>query len=241
MRCQPSQLQSNVRLEQSTRAGAREPRRDPRRGAAALARARGYGATTMVEYRRRGGRVGRDGLQGVRQQGGPVAIAVRRRGRRRRRRIDARRQIANCSIGCGPNPEPNRSCACTARLLGRDAVRLEPVQRVAGKPAASDAAAAEVYEQIRNERLAGMTGFAEFLGGAVNYRAGVSVDEGSRRVVDVQLGRALGTARVRNAGWDTERDGRWIGDTLVATLLDPASRPTCSPATRCSCHPRSSS
>jgi AcrR family transcriptional regulator len=103
-------------------------------------------------------------------------------------------------------------------MLGRGAARVQPVQLLARQAAASDAAAAKVYDKIRNERLASMTEFAEFLDGSGQLRSGVSVDE-ARDVLWTYNSAELWELLVVKRGWKPDRYGRWIGDALVAALV----------------------
>jgi AcrR family transcriptional regulator len=117
-------------------------------------------------------------------------------------------------------PDPARKLRLYGDMLGRGAARVQPVQLLARQAAASDPAAAEVYEQIRNERLAGMTGFADFLHNSGQLRADVTVEE-ARDVLWAYNSAELWELLVVKRGWDAERYGRWIGDALIAALIDP--------------------
>jgi AcrR family transcriptional regulator len=116
--------------------------------------------------------------------------------------------------------DPEKKLRLYGEVLGRSAARIQPVQRLAREAAASDPAAAEVYEAIRNERLASMVGFAEFLRDSGKLRTGVTVDE-ARDVLWTYNSAELWELLVIKRGWEPDRYGRWIGDALVAALLEP--------------------
>jgi AcrR family transcriptional regulator len=116
-------------------------------------------------------------------------------------------------------PDPAKKLRLYGEILGRGAARVQPVQLLAREAAASDPAAADVYEKIRNERLAGMTGFAEFLHDSGRLRAGVTVEE-ARDVLWTYNSAEIWELLVVKRGWQPERYGRWIGDALVAALLE---------------------
>ena len=104
-------------------------------------------------------------------------------------------------------------------MLGRGAARVQPVQLLARQAAASDPAASRVYDKIRNERLASMNEFAEFLEASGQLRAGVSVEE-ARDVLWTYNSAELWELLVVKRGWKPDRYGRWIGDALVAALVE---------------------
>ena len=116
-------------------------------------------------------------------------------------------------------PDPEQKLRLYGEVLGRGAARVQPVQLLAREAAASDPAAAAVYEQIRNDRLAGVTGFAGFLQESGRLRADVTVEE-ARDVLWAYNSAELWELLVVQRGWQPDRFGRWIGDALVAALLD---------------------
>lgn len=116
--------------------------------------------------------------------------------------------------------DPTKKLRLYGETIGRSAARVQPVQLLARQAAASDPAAAEVYERIRNERLAGMTGFANFLHDSGRLRADVTVEE-ARDVLWTYNSAEFWELLVVKRGWGPERYGRWIGDALVAALIEP--------------------
>jgi AcrR family transcriptional regulator len=116
-------------------------------------------------------------------------------------------------------PDPEQKLRLYGEIIGRGAARVQPVQLMAREAAASDAAAAEVYDNIRNERLGRMVAFAEFLRDSNALRSGVTVDE-ARDVLWTYNSAEIWELLVVKRGWKPARYGRWIGDALVAALLE---------------------
>ena len=115
-------------------------------------------------------------------------------------------------------PDAEQKLRLYGEIIGSGAARVQPVQLMAREAAASDPAAAEVYETIREERLGRMVGFAEFLRDTGALRDGVTVDE-ARDVLWTYNSAEIWELLVVKRGWKPARYGRWIGDALVAALL----------------------
>ena len=115
-------------------------------------------------------------------------------------------------------PDPRRKLLAYGAHLAERTPRVGPVLLVVREAAATDPGAAEVWEQLQQERLTGMTVFAENLHEAGNLRRGVSMEE-ARDVLWVHNSLELWELLVRLRGWSDERYGRWIGQQLVAALL----------------------
>ncbi len=129
-------------------------------------------------------------------------------------------------------PDPEQKLRLYGEIIGRGAARVQPVQLMAREAAASDPAAAEVYERIRNDRLGRMVAFAEFLRDSGALRAGVTVDE-ARDVLWTYNSAEIWELLVVKRGWKPARYGRWIGDALVAALLEvPRTRRVVKDASR---------
>jgi AcrR family transcriptional regulator len=96
--------------------------------------------------------------------------------------------------------------------------RTVPVQLLARDAAASDPAAAGVWERMVVEKLVGMGMFAAHLAHGGHLRLGVTADE-ARDVLALYLSPELYQLLVLRQRWSEERFGRWIGDALVAALL----------------------
>lgn len=96
--------------------------------------------------------------------------------------------------------------------------RTGPIQLAVNAAAATDPAAAEVLEQLAQERLIGMTGFAHHLKATKSLRKGVSVEE-ARDVLWAYLAVEPWDLLVNQRGWDLKRYGKWVGQQLIAALL----------------------
>jgi AcrR family transcriptional regulator len=115
-------------------------------------------------------------------------------------------------------PDPRRKLEAYGEHLAETAPRIGPVLLVVREAAATDAGAASVWEQLQDERLTGMTAFAEHLAEGGHLRPGVSMEE-ARDVLWVHNSLELWELLVRLRGWSDERFGRWVGQQLVAALL----------------------
>jgi AcrR family transcriptional regulator len=115
-------------------------------------------------------------------------------------------------------PDPRRKLMGYAEHVGLTAPRIGPVLLVVREAAAADAGAAEVWEQLQQERLTGMTALATHLHEGGHLRDGVSMEE-ARDVLWVHNSLELWELLVRLRGWSDERFGRWVGQQLVAALL----------------------
>jgi AcrR family transcriptional regulator len=118
-------------------------------------------------------------------------------------------------------PDPEQKLRLYGEIIGSGAARVQPVQLMAREAAASDPAAAEVYDAIREERLGRMVDFAEFLRDTGALRDDVSVEE-ARDVLWTYNSAEIWELLVVKRGWKPTRYGKWIGDALVCALLDRA-------------------
>ncbi len=84
--------------------------------------------------------------------------------------------------------------------------------------AASDPAAAGVWEQMVTEKLTGMAMFAAHLDEGAHLRPGVTADD-ARDMLVAYLSPDLYQLLVFRQGWSPERFGRWLSDALAAALL----------------------
>ena len=117
-------------------------------------------------------------------------------------------------------PDPRRKLAMYGDHLTETAPRSVPVQLLVRAAAASDAAAAGVWDQMLAERLTGMTLFANHLHEEGHLRADVSVEE-ARDVLWTYNSTELYELLVIHRGWTPDRYGQWVADALVAALLPP--------------------
>src|SRR3954447_18630992 len=74
-------------------------------------------------------------------------------------------------------PDPRRKLIAYGAHLTRVAPSAFPIQLVVRDAAATDAAAAQVWRQLQDERLTGMTVFARHLHDGGHLRSGVSMQE----------------------------------------------------------------
>jgi AcrR family transcriptional regulator len=98
--------------------------------------------------------------------------------------------------------------------------RHVPLQLVILEAAGTDAEAAAVWQQLQDERLRGMTMFAEDL--RLHLRDGVTTTE-ARDVVWTYNSAELYRLLVIERGWSIRRYGRWVAAQLTAALLPAAA------------------
>ena len=115
-------------------------------------------------------------------------------------------------------PDPRRKFAMFGAHLAESAPRHAPIQLLTKAAARDDAPAAEVWEQMCNERLTGMTAFATRLRADKVLRKGVTVEE-ARDVLWSLQSPELYEVLVLQRGWEPERYGRFIAQALSAALL----------------------
>jgi AcrR family transcriptional regulator len=115
-------------------------------------------------------------------------------------------------------PDPRKKLIGYGAHLAEVAPRACPIQLVVRAAAASDAGAADVWEQLQTERLMGMTVFAEHLDEGGHLRKGVSRDE-ARDVLWAHNSVELWDLLVNQRGWTNARFGTWVGKQLIAALL----------------------
>ncbi len=115
-------------------------------------------------------------------------------------------------------PDPRKKLAGYGEHLAEVAPRACPVQLVVRDAASTDPGAAELWEQLQGERLAGMTVFAQHLHKGGHLRRGVSAAE-ARDVLWTHNSVELWDLLVNRRGWTNQRFGRWVGHQLIAALL----------------------
>lgn len=184
--------------------------------ATALLEERGYAATSIAEVARRAG----VSVETVYKSFGtkaaltkeavdvalagdeaPVAVADR---------DEARRVIAE------PDPvEKLRRYAHEAATRIERSARLQLALR---EGARADAAVAEIWETVQQERLTGMGMFAGHLAAAGALRSGLG-PERARDALWACTGVELYDLLVLHRGWSREAYAGWLGDTLAASLL----------------------
>lgn len=115
-------------------------------------------------------------------------------------------------------PDPRKKLQMYGAFFAVNAPRAIPVQLLARDAAASDPAAAEVWQQMAQERLTGMTAFAHNLDVGGHLRSDITVEE-ARDVLWAHNSAELYELLVIQRGWAPERYGAWIGQQLIAALL----------------------
>jgi hypothetical protein len=104
-------------------------------------------------------------------------------------------------------------------FLAQVAPRHVPVQLVIRDAARSDPEARSVWEELQAERLKGMTLFARALHDDGQLRPGISTNEACD-VLWTYNSAELFELLVIERGWSPKRYGRWVGDALIAALVD---------------------
>lgn len=115
-------------------------------------------------------------------------------------------------------PDPRRKLAIYGEHLAVSTPRRAPLELLVRDAAAADAAAAELAQQLREERLVGMDRFANHMRQSGNLRAGVSRNE-ARDVLWTYTSAELYELLVIQRGWSVKRYARWTIDALTAALL----------------------
>ena len=98
------------------------------------------------------------------------------------------------------------------------AARAVPVQLLVRDAAASDAGAGRVLEQLQEERLRGMTAFAQHLSDAEVLRTDVTAGE-ARDVLWLFTSPEVYERLVIQRGWTLARFGEWLTRQLIAALV----------------------
>jgi AcrR family transcriptional regulator len=119
--------------------------------------------------------------------------------------------------------DPHRQLELYAATQPGIHARAGPLLRVLVGAAATDPELAQVWDQLENERLAGMGRFAQLLADRGVLRAGLSVQE-ARDLLWTLNSLALHDLLVVQRHWSPERYRDWLAATLAQTLL-PDRRP----------------
>ena len=115
-------------------------------------------------------------------------------------------------------PDPRRKLALYGAHLAESAPRSVPVQLLVRDAAATDPGAADVWRQMGQERLTGMTMFAQELHAGGHLRPGLTVDE-ARDTLWTFNAAEVYDLLVLQRGWEADRYGRWVAEGLAAALL----------------------
>jgi AcrR family transcriptional regulator len=116
-------------------------------------------------------------------------------------------------------PDPRKKLIDYGRHLVGVHTRTSPILLVVRDAAATDPGAAQLWETMQQERLTGMTAFAHHLKSGGYLRRGVSLPE-ARDVLWTHNSVELWDLLVNQRGWAGSRFGRWVGQQLIAALLD---------------------
>jgi AcrR family transcriptional regulator len=124
--------------------------------------------------------------------------------------------------------DPHRQLELYAATQPGIHARAGPLLRVLVGAAAADPELAAVWDQLENERLAGMGRFAQLLADRGVLQAGLSVQE-ARDLLWTLNALAVHDLLVLRRGWSPERYRDWLASALARELLpdrQPPQRPT---------------
>ena len=113
-------------------------------------------------------------------------------------------------------PDATRKITMYLSHLAETAPRTFPVQLLARDAAAADPAAAEVYAQMRQEMLTGMTMFAADLAATGQVRVS---KEDTRDILWTYHSAEIYELLVLERGWSTERYGGFLTEAVLSALL----------------------
>ena len=115
-------------------------------------------------------------------------------------------------------PDPRRKLQMYTEYFVDSAARAVPVQLLVRNAAHTDAAAAQVWAQMVDERHRGMSAFAAHLYSGGHLRPGVSQAEAAD-VLFTYNSAELWELLVIQRGWRPARYGTWLTSQLIAALL----------------------
>jgi AcrR family transcriptional regulator len=114
--------------------------------------------------------------------------------------------------------DPRRRFALYGQFLAQVAPRHVPIQLLIRDAASTDTEAAAVWERLQDERLRGMTLFANHLHRDRHLAPGISARE-ARDVLWTYNSAELFQLLVLQRGWSPRRYGTWISRQLAGALL----------------------
>jgi AcrR family transcriptional regulator len=115
-------------------------------------------------------------------------------------------------------PDPRTLLRRWAELLCEVNARVAPVQRVVETAAASDSHIAELWQRLKEQRLAGQSAIADVLAERRALRPGLSAGQAAD-VLFVLSDAHVYDAYVLDRDWPPVEVARWLGDALCALLL----------------------
>jgi AcrR family transcriptional regulator len=118
--------------------------------------------------------------------------------------------------------DPRQKLAMYGEHLAESAPRRVPLELLARAAATADPGAADVWDQLQAERLAGMTAFARHLHGGGHLHPDLSAGA-ARDVLWTYISAEIYDLLVLQRGWSVNRYGRWVAEALVAALLPQAA------------------
>jgi len=128
--------------------------------------------------------------------------------------LAARDMVARINV----EPDGAKKLAIYSREYAVRAERSVPIQLLVRDAAAADAGAAGVLEQLKVERLTGMTAFAGHLHQSKVLRKGVSAAD-ARDVLWLFTSPEIYEQLVLERGWSPKRFGTWLTQQLTAALV----------------------
>jgi AcrR family transcriptional regulator len=115
-------------------------------------------------------------------------------------------------------PDPRRKLLMYGEHLAEAGPRAGSLQLLIRSAAATDPDAAQVWQQMVQERLLGMTEFARHLHEGAHLRPGISL-EAARDILWTYNSVEMYDLLVLQRGWRPGRYGRWIAEAMIAALL----------------------
>ena len=115
-------------------------------------------------------------------------------------------------------PDPRRKLLMYGEHLAEAGPRAGSLQLLIRSAAATDPDAAQVWQQMVQERLLGMTEFARHLHEGAHLRPGISL-EAARDILWTYNSVEVYDLLVLQRGWRPGRYGRWIAEAMIAALL----------------------
>jgi AcrR family transcriptional regulator len=116
-------------------------------------------------------------------------------------------------------PDPQEKLRMYSEYFVQGAQRAVAVELLARDAATGDPAAADVWDQIQQQRLTGMSQFAGHLHSGGHLPAGTTVEE-ARDVLWTFTSPELWELLVIQRGWTPTRYGHWLASMLIAALLN---------------------
>lgn len=122
-------------------------------------------------------------------------------------------------------PDPARKIRLYARHMAATQPRAAAVQLMVRDAAAADPSAADIWRQLRQELLNGMTQFARDLRQTHGLRPDVSANH-VRDLLWTYNSVELFELLVLERGWTPQRYARFVADALISALLPGGQNPT---------------